>query len=105
MIFEDQLKMADRLFPETQPCPECHAENCLHQILTSGPAIGDPIKLGITKPDPAFVHGVLERMENSVPDGGVERDSRGHIKLDNNGKPKMKHVSFSKMRYSPGRTI
>jgi hypothetical protein len=97
--------MTDYLLPETLPCPDCNQSNSIHIFLSSPPALGDPIRLGITKPDSAFVHGVLERMENSVPDGGVCKDSSGHIKFGQDGKPKKKYVNFSKARYSPGRTI
>jgi len=105
MIFETNLKIADVDYPETQTCPECGAEKSLHWWLSSAPAIGDPIKLGITRPPDAFLHGILGRMQNSVPDGGVEKGPDGHIKLDSTGKPRRKYVNFNNKRYSPGRLI
>lgn len=97
--------MTDYQLPETLPCPECNQKNCVHQYLSSAPAIGDPVKLGITRPPDAFLHGVLGRMQETVVTGGVARDSRGKIQLDSNGKPKRKFVDFSKARYSPGRLV
>jgi len=94
-IFETQLHMVDYLFPETQPCPECHAEKCLHIHLTSAPALGDAIKLGIKKPPASWTNDVLGKIQNNVPDRVV----RG-----SDGKLHVKNVSFSKSRYSPGRS-
>ena len=95
-VIEAILPMTDYLLPESLPCQECNEKNCVHIYLSSPPSIGDPIRLGIRKPDPAFIHGVLERMQNSVPD-------RSEVGKD--GKIKTKFVNFSKARFSPGRTI
>src|ERR1035438_6378373 len=94
VVIEAQLPMSDYKLPETLPCPECHSENCVHQFLSSAPAIGDPIKLGITRPPDAFLHGVLGRMENSVPDRSVKGPD---------GNIKRKFVNFNKAHYQPGR--
>jgi len=95
-IFEAKLPMVDYLLPEHSPCPECRENDCLHIYLSSPPALGDPIKLGITRPPDAFLHGVLGRMENSVPDKST---------ITPDGKIKRKFVNFSKARYSPGRLV
>lgn len=95
VIIETKLHMEDYLLPEKQPCPEC-GQKQLHIYLSSPPAIGDPIKLGITRPPDAFLHGVLGRMQNSVPDRAT---------FSPNGTPKRKFVDFSKCRYSPGRLV
>jgi hypothetical protein len=88
--------MTDYLLPETLPCPECNQEKCVHIFLSSAPAIGDPIRLGIQRPPEAFLQGVLGRMEHSVPDRSV-RGSDGQLKR--------KYVNFSKARYSPSRVV
>jgi len=105
VLIEAKLPMSDYLLPEQFPCPECNLDHTVHIYLSSPPAIGDPIKLGITKPPKAFLEGVLGRMQENVPDGGLLRDSSGKIQVDNNGRPKYKKVSFSKAHYQPGRTI
>ena len=95
-IIEAKLPMVDYLLPERFPCPECQEKDCIHIYLSSPPAIGDPIKLGITRPPDAFLHGVLGRMQNSVPDKNV---------IGTDGKIKRKFVDFNKARYSPGRLV
>ena len=88
--------MVDYLLPETLPCKECKKEDCVKIFLISPPAVGDPIRLGITKPPSEFLHGVLGRMENSVPDRSV---------VGKDGKLQRKNVSFSQANFQPGRTI
>ena len=95
-VIEASLPMKDYLLPETLPCPECHLDGCVHQFLSSAPGIGDPIRLGFTRPPDAFLHGVLGRMQNSVPDKGVRTPG---------GSLTRKFVNFNKAHYQPGRMI
>ena len=103
--FEKNMKMVDIEVPTTEPCPTCSNIGCIENYLSSAPSIGDPIKLGITRPPDAFLHGVLGRMEQSIPDGSIIRDASGKMVLDHEGKPKKKFVNFNKARFQPGRLI
>lgn len=95
LIFERKLAMADHAAPTKEPCPTC-TENTVEQYLSAAPALGDPIKLGFTRPPDAFLHGVLGRMQNSCP-VGTEKDKRGVTKV--------KYADFSKAHYQPGRMV
>jgi hypothetical protein len=90
------MNMIDHKLPENLPCPFCKKEKCIEQFLSSPSALGDPIRLGITKPPSEFLHGVLGRMEKSVPDRSI---------VGKDGKLQRKNVSFSKANFQPGRTI
>jgi putative FmdB family regulatory protein len=104
-IFETQLHIADYKLPELLPCQSCWSEGTVKLYIDAAPAIGDSVKLGITRPPDAFLHGVLGRMQNSIPDGGLLRDSAGKIQVGQDGKPKKKYVNFNNARYQPGRLV
>jgi putative FmdB family regulatory protein len=79
-IFERKLSYETIDQPTKEPCPECQTNSIVYVPSFSG--LGDPIKLGITRPPDAFLHGVLGRMKSSVP-----------------------NTDFSKARFQPGRLI
>lgn len=92
--FEKRLTMDEIDTPKTEPCPECSVVGTVDYVPTFS-GLGDPIRLGITKPPGAFINGVLGRMENSIPAGTKE---------GSDGIRRVQHVKFNG-RYSPGRSV
>jgi putative FmdB family regulatory protein len=93
--FERKLLSENYLAPTTEACPDCETEGSV-EYRPFPVGLGDPIKLGVTRPPDAFTHGVLGRIQNSVP-VGTEKGK--------DGKAKVKYANFSKARYSPGRLV
>lgn len=93
--FERKLDYNDLYKPTKEPCPNCGKENTV-EYRPSFSGIGDPIRLGVTRPPDAFLHGVLGRMQNSVP----VSTEKGR-----DGKSRVKYADFSKARYQPGRLV
>jgi putative FmdB family regulatory protein len=65
--FERKLPMSDNDLPTKDPCPECNATECIEQII-GAPSIGDPIRLGIKKPDAGWGE-VLSKVKKAHPRG------------------------------------
>ena len=65
--FELRLKMAEMEEPLSQPCPECTTEGKITQQATAA-AIGDPIRLGVKKPDAGW-NDVLQKVKSAHPGG------------------------------------
>jgi len=80
-VFERKLKYEECDQPTKEPCPECQTENSVVYV-PSFSGLGDPIKLGLQRPPDAFLHGVIGRMKEKVPNS-----------------------DFSKARFQPGRLI
>ena len=93
--FEKKLSSETCLSPESEPGPECNIAAGTVSYRPSYGGIGDPIKLGVTRPDSVFVNEVLGKMQRTVPDG---------TKKKANGGIERQYANFSKARYSPGRT-
>ena len=66
--FERKLPMAEYNLPELDPCPECNKTECVEQVLTTAPALGDPIRLGIKRPDAGW-GDVLKKVQKAHPNG------------------------------------
>jgi putative FmdB family regulatory protein len=65
--FELKLPMTDYNLPETAPCPSCKQTGCVAQII-GAPAIGDPIRLGINRPNSGW-GDVLSKVKAAHPKG------------------------------------
>jgi putative FmdB family regulatory protein len=92
VIIEARLPMTEYLLPETLPCQSCGTEKTVKIFLSSPPAIGDPIRLGITHPPEAFTEGVLGRMKRNIPDRAT---------FTPDGKIKSNKINFNKAQYQP----
>jgi putative FmdB family regulatory protein len=57
--FERQLVIANRNIPLEEPCPGCGQKSTITKMI-SGMAIGDPVSLGLTRPDAAFRNRLRE---------------------------------------------
>lgn len=64
--FEKVLKIADRDLPVTEPCPQCSAEGQVHKTILGAPTIGDPVRLGVIKPDNGFKE-VMQKIHAANP--------------------------------------
>lgn len=64
--FERVLKIAERDLPTTEQCPECKAEGQVYKTILGAPALGDPVRLGLIKPDSGFKE-VMQKIHAANP--------------------------------------
>ncbi len=64
--FEEFLRMADRNKPCRKPCPKCGKTKCIEQYLPSSPALCDPVRIGVRKPDSGFKE-VISKIKRAHP--------------------------------------
>lgn len=74
-VFEKSVKMSE--YQEPQECPNCKS---LAERTVGGyaPSIGDPVRLGITKPPEAF-RDLLRHMSDSYPGAKGMRNNSSYI--------------------------
>ncbi len=58
------LKISDRDLPTKEPCSECSGE--VIKVMLGAPAMGDAIRLGITRPDGGMKE-VLQKVHERTP--------------------------------------
>ncbi len=68
-VWEEEQTIASRNNPRYSPCPECGTSDNII-LLIGSPAIGDPVNLGIKKPDKAFQNRLRQIHENAKAVGG-----------------------------------
>jgi len=68
--FEKFLSIENYLIPTQEPCPKCSTQNVTKDICS--PAIGDPVRLGITKPPSDFSKYVLGRMKHDYKNSKID---------------------------------
>ena len=61
--------------PEAQPCPACGQQNTVKQQVSLF-ALGDPIRLGITRPDSGFTE-VMDRIKSNHPKSAMAQRNQG----------------------------
>ena len=66
-VFELLRKMSEADVPLTEPCPECGSTETVERLISTF-AIGDPIRLGIKRPDAGW-NDVLSRVKKAHPKG------------------------------------
>ena len=96
VIFEELVKIADRLAPTESPCTNCGEREVKQVHLNLN--IGDSGRLGVRRPDPAF-NDVREKIKHHHPLAQFQRDtskqdydtSRRNEAMENT-KKKMKHA-------------
>lgn len=69
-VFEQFQRMDDRYEPTRKPCPSCQKKAV--EIKIGNPAIGDSVKLGLTKPD----KGMKEVLDKIQKNTGQKFDSK-----------------------------
>lgn len=70
--WEEMQSMTNIDIPIAQPCPQCGVQNCIIRICHS-PPIGDPVRLGIIKPD-SGMREVLKKIQNNNPHHHMVKD-------------------------------
>ena len=77
-VFELKLPITEVDTPTKDPCPKCFKTECV-EVVIGAPALGDPVSLGITKPDPEFQR-LLGRMKQKFgPKSTIGQNSRFNI--------------------------
>lgn len=71
--FDRFMKIDNRKIPESEPCPNCKKEGSVYQGVSAVP-MGDPVRLGITRPDNGF-HDVLRRIHERNPGSNIKDTS------------------------------
>ena len=67
-------KISERDIPVNEDCPECK-ERCVSRQMLSAPSIGDPVRLGFTKPT-GDVREVLQKISEKTAGGmGMRNNS------------------------------
>ena len=66
--FEKLVPMAKRLSPQKQKCDQCGKKEIELQI--SCPAICDPVRIGVKKPDKGFQE-VLQKIKQKHPTNNI----------------------------------
>lgn len=61
--FEKILSIPNMKQPEEEPCPNC-GEVQVKKVIFSAPALGDPVRLGIRRPDGGFKE-VMQKIESN----------------------------------------
>ena len=64
--FTRSLPMANNKLPEQSECPHCGAGQSVKQIISSAPAFGDGVRLGVRRPD-GGMREVLQRIDSRTP--------------------------------------
>lgn len=59
---------------EEQPCPNC-SELAVKKVMFTAPTIGDPVRLGIRRPDGGFTE-VLQKIHAKNPGSNINTTSR-----------------------------
>lgn len=72
--FERRLPMDRHTEPESEVCPGCGKENTVKQQFSMF-ALGDPIRLGFTRPDAGF-NEVMDKIKRSHPMSAMARNDR-----------------------------
>jgi putative FmdB family regulatory protein len=73
--FELNLSMNRREEPLLQPCPDCGTNGTITQII-GATAIGDPIRLGVKRPDGGW-NDVLSKVKEAHPRGNWDNKKYG----------------------------
>jgi putative FmdB family regulatory protein len=72
IVFEEQLLIADRKAPIEKPCFKCETGEI--KMVLSSINLGDPVRLGITKPSAEF-KDVMQKVKKGHPLAQFQRDS------------------------------
>jgi putative FmdB family regulatory protein len=66
-VFERLLKMSEADIPTKEECPNCFYKETVEQLMSTF-ALGDPIRMGIKRPDAGW-GDVLNKVKKAHPNG------------------------------------
>lgn len=72
--FTKFLSIPRMLEPEGEECPNC-SEKAVKKVMFTAPTLGDPVRLGITRPDGGFKE-VLQKIHDKNPGSNLNTNSR-----------------------------
>lgn len=72
--FEKNVKVA--FYQDPQPCPDCNTDS--GRIVKGAPSMGDPVRLGIRRPDDLW-RDTLRRIADTTPGGKGLRNNSSYI--------------------------
>ena len=72
VVFEESLPIDDRKAPTEKPCFKCGEGEI--RLLISAPSIGDPVRLGVTKPSVEF-NDVMQKIKKGHPLGQFQKST------------------------------
>lgn len=70
-VFDEMLSMNEYDLPLSQPCPSCQATDSVNRHWGTAPSIGDPVRLGITKPPQGF-KDLMNHYKSVHPGGNLK---------------------------------
>lgn len=71
--FEQSQTISNRKVPEELPCPEC-GEIEVKQSILSAPGMGDPVRLGVRRPDGGFKE-VIQKIDSNNRHNSLTQNS------------------------------
>ena len=72
IVFEEQMLIAERKVPTEKPCFQCGEGEI--ELMISPVSIGDPVRLGVTKPSAEF-NDVMQKIKHNHPLAQFQRDT------------------------------
>jgi putative FmdB family regulatory protein len=71
--FTQYLSISSMNVPEETPCPNC-SEIAVKKVMMTAPAIGDPVRLRVRRPDNGFKE-VLQKIHEKTPGSTINNNS------------------------------
>jgi putative FmdB family regulatory protein len=69
--WEAMNSISNRKIPEANPCPKCNAQNSVEHYIDGAPSLGDPVRLGFTRPH-SGMREVLQKVQSKSPGAEVK---------------------------------
>jgi len=71
--FTKFLSISEMKTPESEACPNC-GENKVEKVMFGAPSFGDPVRLGIRRPDGGFKE-VMQKIEQNNRNNSLSKNS------------------------------
>jgi putative FmdB family regulatory protein len=72
--WDEVRKISDRKTPESEACPNCHSIGYVAQTISAPPSLGDPVRLGFTRPN-SGMREALQRVQEKSPNATTKNNS------------------------------
>jgi putative FmdB family regulatory protein len=63
--------ISNRKEPEANPCPTCNTLDSVEHYIDGAPSLGDPVRLGFTRPD-SGMREVLQKVQSKSPNAEIK---------------------------------